>query len=736
LDCGSPLPLSSLTPLKKLINNYTVHTGPEVMNITAILAFVGAAMSAALALAALVRRPRTVARAALGAGLGVLSLQAVLTGLAVASTDPEARLLFETGAVFTMAAIPGPWILFSLTYSRGNWQTFMRRWRVLIVAAFILPVLTVLLFRQQCVLGPGESTAVPDDWLIGLAWPGSALVVFVLLSSIFVLMNLERTFRASVGTMRWRIKYMVLGVGLWFGVRVYTSSQMLLYSGITSGLATVHCVALILACALIGLAAARAGLREVDVYPSQTVIQHSITIVIAGVYLFVVGILAKLLRAVAGDTAFSLNAFLILVALVGVTIIILSERLRERIKWLVSRHFKRPHYDYRQVWSTFTARTASLVKTDQLCRAATQWLSENLRVLSVSLWLVDEARNQVTFGASTTIGEEKAARLLELDVDSGALIPALRGKSVPFDLDQTREKPLEALKQCHPDTFRASSGRICAPIASGGELLGFMVLGDRVNGVPFSIEDLDLLHCIANQLAGNLLNIRLSEDLLQAREMEAFQTISAFFVHDLKNTASTLSLMLQNLPAHFDDPEFRKDALRGLGKSVDRINELIGRLTLLRQEMQLNPREVDLNEVVGLAVSGVNGLPGVTVERAFGSGLPKLRFDPDKIQKVLANLLTNAVEATGGNGEISVATSADNEWATVSVTDNGCGMTSEFISHSLFRPFRTTKKKGIGIGMFLSKMVIEAHEGKIEVDSQPGKGTTFRVLLPIRKQAA
>jgi len=114
--------------------------------------------------------------------------------------------------------------------------------------------------------------------------------------------------------------------------------------------------------------------------------------------------------------------------------------------------------------------------------------------------------------------------------------------------------------------------------------------------------------------------------------------------------------------------------------------------------------------------------------------LPKLRVDPDKIQKVLTNLLANAIEATGENSRIRVATAACNGWASISVADNGCGMSAEFIRQSLFRPFQTTKKKGVGIGMFLSKMMVEAHAGKIEVDSQPGKGTTFHVLLPIHKE--
>jgi signal transduction histidine kinase len=78
-----------------------------------------------------------------------------------------------------------------------------------------------------------------------------------------------------------------------------------------------------------------------------------------------------------------------------------------------------------------------------------------------------------------------------------------------------------------------------------------------------------------------------------------------------------------------------------------------------------------------------------------------------------------------------VETSQRNGWVVLSVSDNGCGMSADFVQHSLFRPFQTTKKKGIGIGMFHSKMIVEAHRGRIEVESEPGKGTAFRVLLPI-----
>ena len=258
-----------------------------------------------------------------------------------------------------------------------------------------------------------------------------------------------------------------------------------------------------------------------------------------------------------------------------------------------------------------------------------------------------------------------------------------------------------------------------------------LIIGDRVNGIPFSVEDFELFKSLGSQAASGLLNLQLTQQLLQAREMEAFQTMSAFFVHDLKNTASTLSLMLRNFPTHFEDPAFREDALRAIGKSVERINDLIGRMTLLRQRLELQPIESDLNEVVTEALESLKAVAGKGLVRSL-TPLPKVLIDPAQIQKVVVNLLLNARDATGNTGEIRVETAHADGWAALSVTDNGCGMSQEFVARALFRPFQTTKKKGVGIGLFHSKMIVDAHRGRIEVKSEVGKGTTFRVLLPLK----
>jgi len=261
--------------------------------------------------------------------------------------------------------------------------------------------------------------------------------------------------------------------------------------------------------------------------------------------------------------------------------------------------------------------------------------------------------------------------------------------------------------------------------------LGLIILADRVSGVPYTMEEFALLKCIGDQIASSLLNVRLAQEIVFNKELEAFQTISAFFVHDLKNAASTLRLTLQNLPVHFDDPEFRADALRGIGETTKRINQIIERLGAVRSKLELRSSEIDLNALVDQAIQSVNGNPDIKIEKELRL-VPKVIADPEQFRSVVMNLLLNARDAVRNHGRIYVKTMEQNGWATLSVTDNGCGMTADFVRQSLYRPFKTTKKKGLGIGMFQTKSIVEAHEGKIRVKSEIGKGTTFQVLLPLR----
>src|SRR5262249_34533437 len=249
----------------------------------------------------------------------------------------------------------------------------------------------------------------------------------------------------------------------------------------------------------------------------------------------------------------------------------------------------------------------------------------------------------------------------------------LLDRTAGFDLERVDEPWAEELRRLNPTTFPNGGQRLCVPLRTADRTLGVLVLADRVNGAVYTLEELALLSCIGDQMTSVLLNLGLAAEVARARELEAFRTMSAFFVHDLKNSAASLNLTLQNLPVHFDDPAFREDALRAVGNTARRIDEMVSRLTALRQRPDSTRIESDLNQLVTEALDGVNGMPNVELTREL-QPLPAVLVDRDQIRSVITNLVLNAKEALGPGGLIRVRTENRGERAVLSVADNGCGM--------------------------------------------------------------
>jgi putative PEP-CTERM system histidine kinase len=421
------------------------------------------------------------------------------------------------------------------------------------------------------------------------------------------------------------------------------------------------------------------------------------------------------------------------IAVIGIAALFLSDRLRLKRKRFISRHFKRPQYDYQKIWASFTEKTASVTQTRDLCNAIVTMVSETMEILAVSIWLVDEKQERLSFGGSTVFTDAQAENLKFFGQGGASLIRAMTDLSIPIDLKDRKDDWIDDLKHSYGlEETKESRIRYCVPLNAAGQLIGIMMLSEKVFYEPLTFEETELIKTIADQAAASILNVRLSEHLRQAKELEAFQSMSAFFMHDLKNLASKLSLVTQNLPVHLDNPEFREDAVRTISQSVSKINNMSGRLSLLSQKLDLTFKDTDLNSLVSATISGLNGYVKTPVTQTFGA-LPLIYIDGEQIQKVLENLLLNAYDAIGKDGQIVVATNSDENWAVILVRDNGCGMSKNFMEKNLFRPFQTTKKQGMGIGLYHCKSIVEAHGGRIAEESEEGKGSTFRVILPLKK---
>jgi putative PEP-CTERM system histidine kinase len=704
------------------------------VSLNTVLALGAGMFSAALAAAAACRKQRSVASWCFSLGMLIFALESLLSAIGNDSPQPQKAAFWETLSLIAKSFLPGVWLIFSLTYSRANYRDFLVRSRWLVIGAFLIPLLSLAaLYSSFFYVVVYEPPA--HGWELRFNEPAKILNVLILISTVLILANIERTFRAAVGTMRWRIKFLVLGLGVVFGASIYTRSQALLFSGYSPSQLAVETAALLIGCTLIAVAYVRSGLGEIDVYPSRSVLRTSVTVLLTSVYLFVIGVLAQVIAHFGGAASFPIAAFVVLLGMATLAVLLLSDRARQSVQLFVSRHFKRPQYDFRQIWARFTRSLSVALDETALGTIASRLISETFSALSVSTWLLDEQRERLVRKSSTSDREQGHddvnGSISAKELDSAELIKLSR----PFDLGRAKEKWARDLMAKSAGQFRSGGSPICVPLVGGEHWLGAIVLADRVRGLGYSPEEMDLLKCIGDQVAASLLNLRLTEEIMERKELEAFQTMSAFLIHDLKNAASTLGLMLENLPAHFDNPAFREDAVRGIGSAAGRINQLISRMNALRHELRLKPAELDLNLVVTETLANLNGTLGTKLVTKFDQ-IPRIVADREQLQSVFTNLVLNARDAVGTNGRITVETAQQGDWVALSVSDNGCGMTDQFIKNSLFRPFRSTKKKGLGIGMFQSKTIVEAHHGKIHVESDLGVGTTFRVMLPMKCKTA
>jgi signal transduction histidine kinase len=222
----------------------------------------------------------------------------------------------------------------------------------------------------------------------------------------------------------------------------------------------------------------------------------------------------------------------------------------------------------------------------------------------------------------------------------------------------------------------------------------------------------------------------------ETRQFQSFVRLSAILTHDLKNAIEALSLTVSNMEWHFDNRDFRADAMKTLRSATDNLRALVARLsnpvTTLSGEHK-RPTPIDLVPILKRVIS-------VTAEPArelheVNINLPDSLFalvDGERVNKVVENLIINALEAMADKrGTLTIQAGQTDEGKTFfSVADTGEGMSRHFIEERLFRPFATTKNRGVGLGLYTCREVVRANGGSIEVVSKEGAGTTFRVVLP------
>lgn len=225
-------------------------------------------------------------------------------------------------------------------------------------------------------------------------------------------------------------------------------------------------------------------------------------------------------------------------------------------------------------------------------------------------------------------------------------------------------------------------------------------------------------------------NQKLFQSLLRADKLAALGTMSAGMAHEIKNPLASIKGMTQVLPENLEDPEFIKDYVELVPRQLDRINKIVEGLLKVGKIPKLEKRNININNLLNEAADFyLNAClkQEIKVIRDLAE-LPEIAASHEQLYQVFSNLILNAIQAMPGGGELVISTKRGQDRIQVAIKDSGIGISDDNID-KIFDPFFTLKEKGTGLGLFTAYRIIQSHGGTIEVLSEQGKGTTFKIWL-------
>jgi putative PEP-CTERM system histidine kinase len=502
---------------------------------------------------------------------------------------------------------------------------------------------------------------------------------------------------------------------------------------------------------------------------SRQVVFYTTSFLVIGAYLLIMAAGGYLIVLYGGT--WGRVAQLVFFAGAGVVLLVLmsSAGLRRRLRVFLSKHFYRNKYDYRIEWLRFIDTLSRRDVQSDVRGNAVRSIAQIIGSAGGVLYLPSEAdaafvavagwpAQAFPRAACPKVGAEED---LPLFLQRRQWVVDLREYSVAPDVYQNMAMP------AFPDGEHRL--RLIVPLVLGEQLLGFVLLADPPPPFETTYEDRDLLKTVGRDVAMHLAQHEADRQLAESRQFEAYHRLTAFVMHDLKNLAAQLSMVVSNADRHRRNPEFVDDAISTIAHSAERMQRLIEQLQ--GREVQASVRRVNLAEVAREACTRCAVRPPVPALVTAAAEVP-VRADPERLGMMVEHVIRNAQEATAASGQVRVEVALErdseidpsgatgtfqvlqlNHWpasadselpagsvevprgpsdvAVLTVTDTGSGMTAEFIKERLFRPFDTTKgSKGMGIGAYQVREYVQSLGGRIVVRSAPGAGTTITLRLP------
>lgn len=568
----------------------------------------------------------------------------------------------------------------------------------------------------------GVPLLVPDArFQYGYVWGN-------LLLSILGVVAVEQLFRNSP---QHRIsKFIGVGLGAAFLYDLYLFSVASLFEQLDQGLwqargAVNGMAAIFLAIGLLGVSGDRT-LHPNRVAMSRPMAFYTTSLTSAGFFLALMAACGYYIKLYGGNWGTLIQILLMTLALTGIAVLFLSDSARTKLSVFIDKHFFVHKYDYRSQWLNLIHQlTATGNGHQDVHQRAILAVAGTFKCPGGMLWLNNRFGK---FHPVASLHMRTGNLELEEPADSN-FCRILREQEWVFSPHAPTHDELGTHNESLPDWSRRMSDIwLIMPLLVDHELIGFMVLAAPAQESPLTWEDLDLLKTVGREVAVYLSRNESAEMLAQSKQFDAYNKLTAFIMHDLKNLIAQQALVVENAARHKENPAFVDDMIRTIDNSVQRMSNLLKKL---QQTQPTSGRSLPLKNVVINSVKKCQDRVPRPSLRILNDSL-KVVADEDNLEMIITHIIKNAQEATPAQGYVDVVMRSNGGLAIIDVEDNGSGMDAEFIRKRLFRPFDTTKSgKGMGIGVYQTREFIRNLGGDVTVRSEPGIGTTFTISIPV-----
>jgi putative PEP-CTERM system histidine kinase len=528
------------------------------------------------------------------------------------------------------------------------------------------------------------------------------------------LLSTENFYRNSDAESRWNINFLCIALAGMFVYTIIVYADALLFHRVSTLLWAGRGIVIAFAAPLFAVAAARNRDWRIDIHVSRTAVFHTATLIGSGAFLLALAATGEIFRAIGpgwGDLA---EVSVVIGGIAGAAVVVSSGSARSRLRRILADNFYSTRYDYRQEWLKSIEILSGGRKPDSVQTRVVKAIAEVADSPRGVLWVRDFEGSAFNWAGSwnqpaISMVEAAESAFIALFREGDWIVEFEDGVIRPDWLDQVVDH------------------WIAVPLSDKGQLIGFVVLSRPRAPLKLDRESFDLLRIVARQAAVHVAEQRNAKALVESRELGDFAKRFAFVAHDMKNVSSQLAMILHNARSHGDDPQFNQDVLATVQAAHDRIRKLV---TALRSNHERSvdgpilPIELLKEEVAAICRSRGHGV----IDLRHDGRRAAVSMDAGAFRSVIAHLCDNAIDASAGQVHIRVR--HEPMRVEIEVADPGSGMSAEFIRDQLFQPFGSTKRDGMGIGAYQARELVRAVGGDLLVTSQPGAGTTMRIMLP------